>query len=76
MKFWTTFEGSLVLSLISFDDFPNLNELLMKKGEDIPIELWKCLRKQRIEWLTKLYNMILKIKKMHDQKRVSTLSLV
>ena len=42
-------------------------------SDNIPIEVWKCLGKQGIEWLTKLFNMILKTKRMSDQWRISTL---
>ena len=41
--------------------------------DDIPIEVWKCLGEQGITWLTKLFNVILKTKKMPDEWRKSLL---
>ncbi len=50
----------------------------MKNGkavvpDDIPIEIWKCLDKVGIMWLTNLFNIIMKNKKMPNQWRKSTL---
>ncbi len=50
----------------------------MKNGkavgpDDIPIEVWRCLGKMRIMWLTNLFNIIMKNKKMPNQWRKSTL---
>ena len=36
-------------------------------SDDIPIEVWKCLGNQGISWLTNLFNIILKSKKMSDE---------
>ena len=41
--------------------------------DDIPIEVWKCLGEKGITWLTKLFNEILKSKRMPDVWRRSTL---
>ncbi|NAV33007.1 hypothetical protein EE071_28380 [Klebsiella pneumoniae] len=41
--------------------------------DDIPIEVCKCLGDQGISWLTKLFNIILKTKKMPDEWRKSVL---
>ncbi|KAL0906721.1 hypothetical protein M5K25_025237 [Dendrobium thyrsiflorum] len=41
--------------------------------DDIPIEVWKCLGEDGISWLTKLFNIILKTKKMPDEWRKSVL---
>lgn len=41
--------------------------------DDIPIKVLKCLGKQGIKQLMKLFNLIFKTKKMFDQQRVSTL---
>ncbi|KAM1110894.1 hypothetical protein ACFX19_010231 [Malus domestica] len=41
--------------------------------DDIPIEVWKILGKTGIAWLTDLFNRILKIKKMPNEWRKSTL---
>ena len=41
--------------------------------DNIPIEIWKCLGGKGIIWLTKLFNEILKSKKMPDEWRRSTL---
>ncbi|KAL0906290.1 hypothetical protein M5K25_024773 [Dendrobium thyrsiflorum] len=41
--------------------------------DDIPIEVWKCLGEDGISWLTKLFNIILKTKKMTDEWRKSVL---
>ena len=38
--------------------------------DDIPIEVWKCLGDEGISWLTKLFNTILKTKKMPDEWRM------
>ena len=40
---------------------------------DIPIEVWRCLGKFGIEWLTNLFNIIMKSKQMPNQWRKSTL---
>ena len=40
---------------------------------NIPIEVWKCMGEEDISWLTKLFNAILKSKKMSDEWRNSTL---
>ncbi|KAL3518873.1 hypothetical protein ACH5RR_021462 [Cinchona calisaya] len=50
----------------------------MKKGKtvgpgNIAIEVWKCLGKKGISWLTNLFNKILKSRKMPDQWKKSTL---
>ncbi|QHN92504.1 LINE-1 retrotransposable element ORF2 protein [Arachis hypogaea] len=50
----------------------------MKNGravgpDNIPIEVWKGLGEKGINWLTKLFNEILRSKKMHDEWRKSTL---
>ncbi|MEJ4568238.1 hypothetical protein SJ939_15570, partial [Enterococcus faecium] len=39
--------------------------------DNIPIEVWKCLGDQGISWLTNLFNVILKTKKMSDEWRKS-----
>ena len=39
----------------------------------IPIEVWKCLGKFWIKWLTKLFNKIWQSNKMSDEWRKSTL---
>ena len=41
--------------------------------DDIPIEAWKCLGKVGITWLTNLFNLIMKTKKMPNQWRKSVL---
>ncbi|KAM1283242.1 hypothetical protein ACFX2J_026125 [Malus domestica] len=41
--------------------------------DDIPIEVWKVLGETGITWLTDLFNMILKTKKMPNEWRTSTL---
>ena len=50
----------------------------MKNGravgpDNIPIEVWKGLGEKGINWLTKLFNEILRSKKMPDEWRKSTL---
>ena len=50
----------------------------MKNGravgpDNIPIEVWKGLEGKGINWLTKLFNEILRSKKMPDEWRKSTL---
>ncbi|MBK5591067.1 hypothetical protein JJ728_23255, partial [Salmonella enterica subsp. enterica serovar Typhi] len=37
--------------------------------KDIPIEAWKCLGKVGITWLTNLFNIIMKTKKMPNEWR-------
>ena len=49
----------------------------MKRGkavgpDDIPVEAWKCLGQEGIEWLTNLFNEILVTEKMPDEWRNST----
>ena len=41
--------------------------------DNIPIEVWKRLGEQGIRWLTKLFNEILRSKRMPDEWRKSTL---
>ena len=41
--------------------------------DNIPIEVWKSLGRKCISWLTKLFNVILRSKKMPDEWRKSTL---
>ena len=41
--------------------------------DNIPIEVWKCLGGKGIVWLTKLFNEILKSKRMPGEWRRSTL---
>ncbi|KAM1882858.1 hypothetical protein ACFX13_004290 [Malus domestica] len=41
--------------------------------DDIPIEVWKVLGETGIAWLTDLFNRILKMKKMPNEWRKSTL---
>lgn len=41
--------------------------------DEIPIEVWKCIEEKGILWLTKLFNEILRSKKMPDEWRKSTL---
>ena len=50
----------------------------MKNGkavgpDEIPIEVWKCLGRKGILWLTSLFNRILKTKKMPEEWRKSIL---
>ena len=45
----------------------------MVEPDDIPIEVWKCLGEKGITWLTKLFNEILRSKRMPDAWRRSTL---
>lgn len=35
--------------------------------DGIPIEVWKCLGEEGVLWLTKLFNEILRFKKMSDE---------
>jgi hypothetical protein len=37
--------------------------------DDIPIEVWRCLRDVAIVWLTKLFNIIFRSNKMPDEWR-------
>jgi hypothetical protein len=51
---------------------------MMKTGkalgpDDIPIEVWKCLRDIAIMWFTKLFNIIFRSNKMPDEWRRSIL---
>ncbi|XP_070049236.1 uncharacterized protein [Nicotiana tomentosiformis] len=39
---------------------------------DIPVEFWKCVGRAGLEWLTGLFNVILKAKRMPDEWRWST----
>ena len=41
--------------------------------DGIPIEVQKCLGENGVLWLTKLFNEILRFKKMPDDQRKSTL---
>jgi hypothetical protein len=41
--------------------------------DDIPIEVWRCLRDVAIVWLTKLFNIIFRSNKMPDEWRRSIL---
>ena len=41
--------------------------------DNIPIEVWKSLGDRGIVWLTKLFNEIMRTKKMSDEWRRSTL---
>ena len=41
--------------------------------ENIPIEVWKCLGGKGIAWLTKLFNEILRSKRMLEEWRRGTL---
>ena len=41
--------------------------------DNIPIEIWKCLRGKDNAWLTKLFNEILRSKRMLTERRKSTL---
>jgi hypothetical protein len=43
------------------------------RSDDIPIEVWRCLRDIAIVWLTKLFNIIFRSNKMHDEWRRSIL---
>ena len=50
----------------------------MKKGkaggpDDIPVEAWKCLGDEGIDWLTNLFNSILTSEEMPEEWRASTL---
>lgn len=50
----------------------------MRKGrvvgsDEIPIEVWRCLGDEGIDWLTKLFNIILRTARILDEWRVSTL---
>jgi hypothetical protein len=35
--------------------------------DDIPIEVWRCLRDITIVWLTKLFNIIFRFNKIPDE---------
>jgi Reverse transcriptase (RNA-dependent DNA polymerase) len=57
-----------------------VNEALKRMGngkaigpDGIPIEVWKCVGEQGIRWLTKLFNEIMRSKKMPNEWRRSTL---
>ena len=41
--------------------------------DGIPIEVWKCMGEKSVLWLTKLFNEILRSKKMPEDWRKSTL---
>ncbi len=45
----------------------------MVGSDDIPIEAWKCIGKVGNTWLTNLFNLIMKTKKMFEQWRKSIL---
>jgi len=40
--------------------------------DGIPVELWKCIGEEGLEWLTDLFNVIFKIAKMLQEWRVSS----
>ena len=44
------------------------------KPDGILIEVWKCLGEDNVTWLTKLFNEILRLKKMSDDWRKKYLS--
>jgi len=53
----------------------------MKSGKAVgsdymPMEIWKCLGIERIEWLAKLFNVILRTTKMSQERRTSTIILL
>jgi len=41
--------------------------------EHIPVETWKCLGEEGLEWLTKLFNAIFMIPKMRREWKISTI---
>jgi len=41
--------------------------------DNIPIDVWKSLGDREIVWLTKNFNEIMRMKKMSDEWRISTL---
>jgi len=43
-----------------------------KGPNQIPVEVWKCLGEQRLEWLTELFNIIFRTAKMPKEWRSST----
>ena len=54
---------------------------MMSRGKavgpnNIPIEVWKSLGDRGIVWFTKLFNEIMRTKKMSDEWRRSTLILI
>jgi len=40
--------------------------------DQIPVEVWKCLGEEGLEWLTELSNVILRTAKMPEEWRSST----
>jgi len=40
--------------------------------DQIPVEVWKCLHEEGLEWLTELFNVIFRIAKMPEEWRSST----
>ena len=53
----------------------------MKKGKavaphELPLEVWKCIREMRVEFLTRLFNRILMGKRMPEEWRRSVLILI
>ena len=40
--------------------------------DQIPVEVWKCLGEEGLEWLTELFNVIFRTAKMPKEWRVST----
>ncbi|KAI0508024.1 hypothetical protein KFK09_014158 [Dendrobium nobile] len=44
--------------------------------DDIPIEMWKCLGDEGTSWLTKLFNTVLKTKKMTDRWKMRAITCV
>jgi hypothetical protein len=44
--------------------------------DNIPIEVWRCLRDIAIVWLTKLFNIIFRSNKMSDEWRRNILVLI
>ena len=38
----------------------------------IPVDIWKCLGEEGIEWLTELFNVIFKTVRMPNEWRTST----
>ncbi|XP_070003430.1 uncharacterized protein [Nicotiana sylvestris] len=41
--------------------------------DEIPVELWRCICRVGLEWLTKLFNVIFKTNRMPDEWRWSTM---
>lgn len=44
--------------------------------DDIPIEVWKCMREREIVWLIKYSNNILKMKRIPQEHRKNSLLLM